>query len=142
MTKLEAKQVLTGMMHLRYFPVAPEAIANLAELLVELTHGDKARAQWLVHECATTLDDYPGPATMREMYSKHFPPAGTAEADYAIDKAAYEPITDAEREAWAAFNAKYLSTPPKPIPVPPPMRSRLTERDLDDAKRRAAGDRD
>lgn len=98
MDQTEAYDVLAGMTHLKFFPQQRQAVDNLAALLVELSKGHRARAEWLVRECASTLDEYPGPATMRAMMCNRFPPEGSAYATY-------EPDTYRGRQ----FNAEELA---------------------------------
>lgn len=56
---------------LKFAPDTPARLASVAEVLAELC-ADESQAEWLVREMRKRFDEYPGPATLRTVYSGRY----------------------------------------------------------------------
>ncbi|HWQ54844.1 MAG TPA: hypothetical protein VN442_14250 [Bryobacteraceae bacterium] len=138
LSKTEAAEILCGMVHLKFFPTHQRAFDNLRDLLAKQCTAPQAR--WLVREVATTMDEYPGPATLLDMLAKRFPAKGTAYAEYDLGPKP-APITDAERAELDRGIAALAVKVGVPTPKPPrqavivPLERGITPADFDRLER-------
>jgi hypothetical protein len=109
-----------GMTDLKKFPQQPQALTSLALKLAEACKGPNPAAQlrWLVKECGTTMDEYPGPATLLDMLAKRFPAQGTMYAEYDLGPPP-EPPTPEELAELNRGMAELAAKVGMPVPKPP-----------------------
>ena len=65
---------------LRFFPVGPEGLKAVAKKLAEFC--SEENVPWLVKQVTDRYDEWPGPKTLRAIYSQKFRPLDGVEADH------------------------------------------------------------
>lgn len=114
------------------FPKLGEAVAQVAELIQRVCSNEE-RAEWLLAELTLTgkYSKWGGPGWLKAIYDEQFGgPSPNALPVYELDKS-YEPMTDAEREEYAAMERGWLKgKTSKPLPAEKPAGRDLTEAEL------------
>jgi len=73
MTPKAALPIIQPLILLRFFPTDAAGVASVAELFASICDTEE-HARWLVGELRKRCNDWPGPRTVREIYSLRYRP--------------------------------------------------------------------
>lgn len=118
------------------FPMLSKAIVQVGEFIFSLCKTD-AEAEWLLAEVTTSgkHTKWGGPGWLKQIHAAQFgnpvdDRSPNALPVYKLDTS-YEPMSDAEREEYAAMERAWSKgKPPKPLPVEKPAARELTDAEL------------